>query len=70
MYLIAAMEHGKYCTIRFPTIEDMGKAFEVIINDNGRFSGVDQDTITISGAQCEILEGLKTNNELNYDHLE
>jgi hypothetical protein len=61
---------GKYCTVRFPTDEDMDRAFDTIIHDseNG-FTGVDDNTIIINTDQCNMLEELMKNKQLNFVHV-
>lgn len=63
--------HDRYCTISFPTEEDMDKAFDVLIyqSDKG-FSSAGENALTIDAEQCQQLEKLQAQGELSYSHLD
>ena len=64
---MAHSENAESCVIRFPTNDDMDKAFEQLIyNSKEGFTGIDENTIAISPEQCDEL---KNSGNIKYEHV-
>lgn len=64
--LHSTTEGKENCVISFESDEDMNKAFEEIIYKiNGKFVGVDENSILVSKEICESLE----ENNIKYKHI-
>lgn len=62
-------ENNDYCTLSFRNNKDLDKALEHVMYESGQgFTMIDKKTIAISKKQCDMLEGLKKKENINYKH--